>query len=238
MICADELGPVIPRTFPPAPAWSPDGHRIKAQLDYSRGPEKTWVYGGLRPADGQAVTMTASSRNSEFYQQFLQLIEDANPDGEIWIVTDNLSSHNSVSTRTWLEDHPRIHHAFIPVGACWLNLQEGWWRIFRKAALAGRSFANRDDIAAWFCATRCPANAAYSWTLTGTGASPRRSPLRAPATTQGPAVLPTRPAPVIRPGRHGRRGAAPCRPRFMPLSVVIGGCCRARQLRRRYVYTV
>ncbi|MFI0966600.1 hypothetical protein ACH4S8_35240 [Streptomyces sp. NPDC021080] len=65
----------------------------------------------------------------------------------MWIATDNLSSHNSVSTRTWLEDHPRIHHAFIPVGACLLNLQEGWWRIFRKAALAGRSFANRDDIA-------------------------------------------------------------------------------------------
>ncbi|MER7929670.1 IS630 family transposase [Streptomyces sp. NPDC096057] len=115
MICADELGPVIPRTFPPAPAWSPDGHRIKAELDYSRGPEKTWVYGGLRVRDGQQITMTASSRNS-------------------------------LSTRTWLEDHPRIHHAFIPVGACRLNLQEGWWRIFRKAALAGRSFANRDDI--------------------------------------------------------------------------------------------
>ncbi|WP_331744122.1 transposase (plasmid) [Streptomyces sp. NBC_01136] len=90
--------------------------------------------------------MTASSRNSVFYQQFLQLIEDANPDGEIWIVTDNLSSHNSLSTRTWLEDHPRIHHTFIPVGACWLNLQGGWWRIFRNAALAGRSFGNRDDI--------------------------------------------------------------------------------------------
>lgn len=26
--------------------------------------------------------MTASSRNSVFYQQFLQLIEDANPDGK------------------------------------------------------------------------------------------------------------------------------------------------------------
>ncbi|MFE5375488.1 hypothetical protein [Streptomyces mirabilis] len=26
------------------------------------------------------------------------------------------------------------------------SLQEGWWRIFRKAALAGRSFANRNDI--------------------------------------------------------------------------------------------
>ncbi len=56
------------------------------------------------------------------------------------------SSHNSLSTRARLEDHPRIRHAFIPVGACWLNLQEGWWRIFRKASLAGQSFASPDEI--------------------------------------------------------------------------------------------
>ncbi|MFE0377185.1 hypothetical protein ACFW1M_16720 [Streptomyces inhibens] len=36
-----------------------------------------------------------------------------------------LSSHNSLSTWIWLEDHPRIHHVFVPVRACWLNLQEG-----------------------------------------------------------------------------------------------------------------
>lgn len=117
MICADELGPVTPRTFPPEPGWSPDGHRIKAELDYSRGPEKTWVYGGLRPADGQAVTMTASSRNSVFYQQFLQLIEDANPAGGIWIVTDNLSSHNSVSTRTGSRSIP----AFTMPSSLWVR---------------------------------------------------------------------------------------------------------------------
>ncbi|MEV6029069.1 transposase [Streptomyces sp. NPDC052036] len=146
MVCADELGPVIPRTIPPAPGWSPDGHRIKNEIDYSRGPEKTWVYGALRPRDGQAVTMTATSRNSVFYQQFLQLVEDADPAGDIYVITDNLSSHNSVSTRTWLEDHPRIKHVFIPVGACWLNLQEGWWRIFRKTALAARSFADPSHI--------------------------------------------------------------------------------------------
>ncbi len=35
---------------------------------------------------------------------------------------------------------------FIPLGACWLNLQEGWWRIFRKTALAGQSFAALDEI--------------------------------------------------------------------------------------------
>ena len=40
VVCADELGPVIPRSFPPAPGWTPDGHRVKALLDYGRGPEQ------------------------------------------------------------------------------------------------------------------------------------------------------------------------------------------------------
>jgi hypothetical protein len=79
VICADELGPVIPRTFPPAPGWSPDGHRIKAPLEYSRGPAKTWVYGGLRIGDGRAVTITAPSRCGAHYQRFLQQVEEANP---------------------------------------------------------------------------------------------------------------------------------------------------------------
>src|SRR6266516_1884016 len=42
--------------------------------------------------------------------------------------------------------HVRIHHVFIPTGACWLNLQEGWWRLFRRDALAGKSFANPKEI--------------------------------------------------------------------------------------------
>jgi transposase len=140
------LGPVIPRTFPPAPGWSGDGHRIKAALDYARGPEKTWVYGGLRIRDGQAVTTTASSRNSVNYQLFLVEVERANPTGTIIVITDNLSSHDSKSTRAWLAGHPRIRQMFIPKGACWLNLQEGWWRLFRKTALAGQSFADPTEI--------------------------------------------------------------------------------------------
>ena len=36
---------------------------------------------------------------------------------------------------------------FIPTGACWLNLQEAWWRIFRRHALAGQTFADPTEIA-------------------------------------------------------------------------------------------
>jgi hypothetical protein len=116
VICADELGPVIPRSFPPAPGWTAHGHRVKAPLDDGRGPEKTWVYGALRVGDGHEVTMTAPSRTSVGDQRLLAAVEAANPAGTIMVITDNLSSHTSYSTRTWLAGHPRIQHAFIPRG--------------------------------------------------------------------------------------------------------------------------
>src|SRR6202008_3939111 len=84
VICADELGPVIPRTFPPAPGWSGDGHRIKAPLEYSRGPDKAWVYGALRVRDGQTVTFTARSRNTAGYLDLLGRLDRANPTGDLY----------------------------------------------------------------------------------------------------------------------------------------------------------
>jgi hypothetical protein len=47
---------VILRTFDPAPGWFADGHRIKAPMDYERGPEKTWANGALRVRDDKVLT--------------------------------------------------------------------------------------------------------------------------------------------------------------------------------------
>ena len=146
MICADELGPVIPRTFPPAPGWSPDGHRIKAPLEYSRGTDKTWVYGGLRISDGHEVTCCAPARNTAGWLRLLHDIARDNPRGPIRVVTDNLSSHTSRPVQQWLARHPRIQQVFIPKAACWLNLAEGWWRLLRRQALAGQTFADTAEI--------------------------------------------------------------------------------------------
>ena len=159
VIAADELGPVMPRTFDPPAGWTPDGHRVKAPLTYSRGPDKTWIYGGLRIGDGQAVTCCAPSRNSTHWQAFLARLEQANPTGAIAVITDNLSSHHSLATRAWLAGHPRIQQVFIPKGACWLNLQEAWWRIFRRHAFAGQTFADPSEIAQVTAAATAQLNA-------------------------------------------------------------------------------
>ena len=76
----------------------------------------------------------------------LTLLDAANPDGDLNLVSDNLSSHTSGPIQQWLLQHPRVHPVPIPTGACWLNLQEGWWRLFRREALAGQSFADAKEI--------------------------------------------------------------------------------------------
>jgi len=106
-ICVDELGPVIPRTFPPAPGWSPTGTRIHAPLEYSRGPEKVWVYGALRVCDGQALTLTTRSRNTAGYLQLLEAIAAANPTGDLYLISDNRSSHKRPPIQEWLAKNPR-----------------------------------------------------------------------------------------------------------------------------------
>src|SRR5262249_7095073 len=90
---------------------------------------------------------TAPARNTAGYLALLHTLDQALPQGDLDLVTDHLSSHNSGPIRDWLLAHPRIQQAFIPVGAAWLNLIEGWWRLFRRKAFAGQSLADHQDIA-------------------------------------------------------------------------------------------
>jgi hypothetical protein len=96
-------------------------------LDYERGLDKVWVYGALCVRDGQVVTQTAPARNTAGYLALLHALDETYPHGDLFLIADNLASHLSGPIRDWLADHPRITHAFIPVGAAWLNLIEGWW---------------------------------------------------------------------------------------------------------------
>jgi hypothetical protein len=116
-------------------------------LDYERGSDTVWIYGALSVRDGQALTQTAPARNTAGYLALLQTLAQAFPHGDLYLIADNLASHLSGPIRDWLAGHPRIQHAFIPVGAAWLNLIAGWWRLFRRTAFAGVSVADADDIA-------------------------------------------------------------------------------------------
>jgi hypothetical protein len=54
------------RAVSPLTAAAPGRHRIEAPLEYSRGPDKTWGYGGLRWLMARR-SPSAPSRNSAAY---------------------------------------------------------------------------------------------------------------------------------------------------------------------------
>ncbi|MFI6794948.1 transposase [Streptosporangium canum] len=137
---------------------------MKAPPAYSRGTDKSWVYGGLRICDGIELTFCAPSRDSDGWIGLLQQIARADRRGALVVITDNLSSHSSWKVRQWSLRHPRIRQVFIPVKACRLNLAEGWWRLLRKAAFAGQIFADATESAHAVATATAQLNAhAHPW---------------------------------------------------------------------------
>jgi hypothetical protein len=100
----------------------------------------------LRVRDGHELTLTTRARNAAGDVGLLDAVDGANPLGDLSRITDNLASHTSPPVVAWLEDHPRVHQAFLPKAACWLNPQEGRWRLFRRAAFAGQTCADAEEI--------------------------------------------------------------------------------------------
>jgi hypothetical protein len=138
--------PADPRSHPPAPGWSRDGHHIGAHLDYGCGPEKVWIYGALRVREGWAATLTAASRKTADYLRPLEAPARAELSGDRNLIGGDLSSRKGLPVAARLEAHPRVHQASIPVGACRLNFQEAWWHRFRREAVAGQNFFDADEI--------------------------------------------------------------------------------------------
>jgi hypothetical protein len=82
---------VTPRTFPPAPGWSPAGHRITVPWNCDRGPDKAGVYGALCVRDGPVLTQTAPSRNTAGDLALLHTRDQTDPDGDRSLVADPLA---------------------------------------------------------------------------------------------------------------------------------------------------
>jgi hypothetical protein len=67
--------------------------------------------------DGKELTRCAASRNSKGYIALLSDIQAAHPKGDLFVITENLTSHLSAETNAWLAEHPRIQQVCMPKGA-------------------------------------------------------------------------------------------------------------------------
>ena len=132
------MGPVSAKTYP-TERWSMVGHLPKVEADYGRR-AKLWVFGAFEPHTGKAFTCCAMRRRSCDFVAFLEQLLGTWPQGELFLILDNLSIHRSLEVRLWAVTNPRARFLFQPTYAPWLNLIEPWWKTLRTLALNGHHF--------------------------------------------------------------------------------------------------
>jgi DDE superfamily endonuclease len=144
VICLDELGPVAAKSYP-GPSWSDDAHRPHVPPSYARHGYR-WAFGALAHRTGAVCVQTASTRDTAAWLHFLDGLENFAPPGEAYLIVDALPLHWSIDTMLWNWGHPRFHFIPLPKRAAWLNLIEGYWKILRQRALAGRVCSTTDEV--------------------------------------------------------------------------------------------
>ena len=145
VICVDGKGPVAAKLYPPRGQWAEVTHRPHYQPEYGRR-GFLWLFGALNPHTGEGLLHDGQHRDSATFIEFMEKVDQWLPAGEVAVVIDNLSIHNSVQTLLWNLGHPRFYFHFLPTGAAWLNLIEGWWSILSHRALDGHNFANSSEV--------------------------------------------------------------------------------------------
>jgi len=100
------------------------------------------------------------------------LIYEADSEGEVYVVWDNLNTHYDGPDRRWTEFNDRhggrFHFVYTPLHASWMNQVEVWFSILQRRLLRYGSFDSPADLAHqvhWFIDhwNRCEAHP-FRWT--------------------------------------------------------------------------
>ena len=105
-----------------------------------------WAFGALAHRSGKVLVATSAARDTAAWLDFLDRLEGFAPPGNAYLIVDALPLHWSVETMLWNWGHPRFHFVPLPKRAAWLNLIEGFWKILRQRALAGRACTSTDLV--------------------------------------------------------------------------------------------
>jgi hypothetical protein len=146
------MGPQAAESYPGRRLVRPAGpgaERARQEIDHGRRGVAGYVSGALRPATGEAFTLTYERRATADRVDLLGAVEAwIDPAVErVYAVLDNLDVHSAPDVLLFGLLDPRWEFVFQPTYAAYLNLIEPWWKILRSLALKGRRFETWVEIA-------------------------------------------------------------------------------------------
>lgn len=94
------------------------------------------LFAALNVATGDVLARCKPQHRAQDFVAFLRQIDaSVEPELEVHLVLDNLSTHRAPVVHRWLLRHPRFHLHFTPTYASWLNLVERFFGLLTEKAL-------------------------------------------------------------------------------------------------------
>lgn len=145
VLCVDEKTSIqaLDRTQPRLPV---KPHKIeRLSHEYKRNGTAS-LLACLDVHSGQVSGKCIRRNNSATFIRFLGRLLREYPDKELFVIVDNGSSHRSKKTLAWAAKHKRLHLAFTPTHASWLNQIEIWFGILTRKVVRRGIFKSREEL--------------------------------------------------------------------------------------------
>jgi transposase len=94
------------------------------------------LFAALNVATGEVIARCKQQHRTQDFVAFLrELDEKVDPELQVHVVLDNLSTHKAPAVHRWLLRHERFHFHFTPTYSSWLNLVERFFGLLTDRAL-------------------------------------------------------------------------------------------------------
>ena len=94
------------------------------------------LFAALNVATGEVIARCKQQHRAQDFVAFLrELDEKVDPELQVHVVLDNLSTHKAPAVHRWLLRHERFHFHFTPTYSSWLNLVERFFGLLTDRAL-------------------------------------------------------------------------------------------------------
>jgi transposase len=147
VVCVDEKTQVqaLDRTQPLLPMRP--GQIERHTHDYKRN-GIVQLYAALEVHAGRVISSIEERHRSKEFITFMNQLRRAYPSGELHIILDNVSSHDSKEVQNWHQQpaNQRVVFHFIPTYSSWLNLAEVLFNLLQAKVLRRGVFQSKKDL--------------------------------------------------------------------------------------------
>jgi len=124
--------------------------RVRYEYEYIRHGTCS-LLGAFDVQSGQVLGQVVPHRDAEATVEFMDRLASRHPDGEVYVVWDNLNTHYDGKDQRWSKFNARhggrFHFVYTPLHASWMNQVEVWFSILQRRVLRYGSFDSPADLA-------------------------------------------------------------------------------------------